>query len=62
MEAACYFEHVPLFAGMAVLTPDGEEGEANGCRDRRLRRKLPSRTIGKLGSFLSTFLGDSKAR
>ncbi len=30
-EAGCYFEHVPLFAGMAVLTPDGEEGEANGA-------------------------------
>jgi isoleucyl-tRNA synthetase len=27
----CYFEHVPMFAGMAVLTPDGEEGEANGA-------------------------------
>jgi len=26
-----YFEHVPLFAGMAVLTSDGEEGEANGA-------------------------------
>jgi isoleucyl-tRNA synthetase len=26
-----YFEHVPLFAGMAVLTADGEEGEANGA-------------------------------
>jgi isoleucyl-tRNA synthetase len=30
-EAGCYFEHVPLFAGMAVLTPDGEEGEANSA-------------------------------
>ncbi len=30
-EAGCYFEHVPLFAGMAVLTADGEEGEANGA-------------------------------
>ncbi len=30
-ESGCYFEHVPLFAGMAVLTPDGEEGEANGA-------------------------------
>jgi isoleucyl-tRNA synthetase len=29
--SGCYFEHVPLFAGMAVLTPDGEEGEANGA-------------------------------
>ena len=26
-----YFEYVPLFAGMAVLTSDGEEGEANGA-------------------------------
>ncbi|HCP01322.1 MAG: isoleucine--tRNA ligase [Alphaproteobacteria bacterium] len=30
-EVGCYFEHVPLFAGMAVLTPDGDEGEANGA-------------------------------
>ena len=27
----CYFEHVPLFAGMAVLTSEGKEGEANGA-------------------------------
>src|SRR3546814_7132421 len=32
-----YYEHVPLFAGMAVLTADGEEGEANGA-DRKSTR------------------------
>jgi len=29
-EAGCYFDHVPLFAGMAVLTDEGKDGNANG--------------------------------
>ncbi len=29
-ETGCYYDHVPLFAGMAVLTDDGKDGNANG--------------------------------
>ncbi len=30
-EDGCYYDHVPLFAGMAVLTADGKDGNANGA-------------------------------
>ena len=29
-ESGCYYDHVPLFAGMAVLTDEGKDGNANG--------------------------------
>ena len=29
-EDGSYFDHVPLFAGLIVLTDDGKEGNANG--------------------------------
>ena len=35
-EDGSYFEHVPLFAGARVLTPEGKEGDANGAVIRAL--------------------------
>ena len=35
-EDGAYFDHVPLFAGARVLTPEGKEGDANGAVIRAL--------------------------
>ncbi|MDA0218662.1 MAG: isoleucine--tRNA ligase [Proteobacteria bacterium] len=35
-EDGAYFDHVPLFAGARVLTPEGKEGDANGAVIRTL--------------------------
>jgi len=35
-EEGQYFDHVPLFAGARVLTPEGKEGDANGAVIRAL--------------------------